>query len=692
MNPVLWAVLGALAILWPAQLTGPLDGIPFDSPFEAALLGIICCLLIALEPRLLRRPMFRGLVVALLLWKAGTGATLAQDGWCMQFTTPQPLYRNMGLVPHSWDVRADWRAPHPRCSAVMTRDYPSIERFPIWFYNLPPAILEEPATAADRPPRVTLKFALSGFLQVVEPGVLQVRAGEDVRAVGHLDGVEVPGEALASGVPMAIGRHYVAIEGDLHDSCWRLTPTWNGGDLWPGSIATLSAASTVDRWIRPWGRFVPASVIAWLVGLSLLMVIQRARHARAMALSGVTASIAVMLVMTGRPALMRAMPLLLIPIAAVRWPRRLQTWFGACLLIGIPFVALVVAMGAPQAGAVTWYTAGDDWWMFQRYAYRIFLQGYWLEGGQPTFWFQPLYRWIAGSLHMVFGDSSVGELFWDAACVFTGAMFAFAATRAFAGFRWGIIAAVTTLAVFTLGPGWYLMGRGLSEISSTGFVYAAALMAWRGRHGKLAVVLVAGLLATLGFYTRLNNLPMALAVAAFAWPVACSAEQMWRPATWWPSISGRAAMGVIGMIVIGLILFAARTWHYTGVFSLFHGTQATARSIWQTTDEGVTPLQQLVGSVLMVLTMNDPPRIDIRAVPIVVGVVVSLLGASRVHPFRQLPFNLVAFCLAGISGALVARGTAYPGRFSVHLIPVTVALTICAFSLLVDPKRRRLHT
>ena len=95
----------------------------------------------------------------------------------------------------------------------------------------------------------------------------------------------------------------------------------------------------------------------------------------------------------------------------------------------------------------------------------------------------------------------------------------------------------------------------------------------------------------------------------------------------------------------------------------------------------MTPLQQLVGSVLMVLTMNDPPRFDIRAVPIIIGVTVSLLGVCRVRPVQRLPFNLVALCLAGMSGALVARGTAYPGRFSIHLIPVTVALTVCTLSL-----------
>jgi len=40
------------------------------------------------------------------------------------------------------------------------------------------------------------------------------------------------------------------------------------------------------------------------------------------------------------------------------------------------------------------------------------MEGYWLHGGEPTstFWYQPLYRWTTGVLHLVFGDASVGDL------------------------------------------------------------------------------------------------------------------------------------------------------------------------------------------------------------------------------------------------------------------------------------------
>ena len=43
--------------------------------------------------------------------------------------------------------------------------------------------------------------------------------------------------------------------------------------------------------------------------------------------------------------------------------------------------------------------------------------------------------------------------------------------------------------------------------------------------------------------------------------------------------------------------------------------------------------------------------------------------------------NAVLLCLSGLVGSLVSRGTAYPGRFTVHLIPVAVTLAMCALAL-----------
>ena len=690
MTTALWAVVAAAALLWPARLAGPLDGAPLDERLEALVIGAFFAWLIVAHPRFLHLRAAQVLVIALLGWKAVTGAALTRDGWCLTFTSPVPLYLDNVTVPHSWDVRADWLSDVPRCSAVMTTGYPVLERFPVWFYNLPPANFRDPVRAGDRPPGATLRMDLDGFIQARDAGSLQILADEDVALAGAVDGQPVSHDVITSGIPLDAGAHHVQITGALRKSHWSLDPRWNGRSLWTAATATLGAPSRMDSWFRPWGRFVPALLIVALGLIGILDLVRRTGGAIAVASASVLSLAFALTALLGREAVTRALPALALAAAAVPLPPRLRNLRGFWLVIALPFLAIFMALGAHQAGIFTWYSAGDDWWMFQRFAYRIYMQGYWLEGGTATFWFQPLYRWINGGLHMIFGDSSVGELFWDAGAVLAGAAFAFHVTKTVAGFRWGLAAAAVTLTVFTMGPSWYLFGRGLSEFSSAGFLYAAALFAMRGRTGYWPAIAAAGVLATLSFYTRLNNLPMALAVAAFAFPTRTPIARLWSPFESWRSVSKPVVAGVLGALAIGLHLFTLRTWHYTGIYSMLHGTSTGVNTVWKA---GESLVQSLSSSVLMVLTMTDPPRFDVRAVPILFGFAAAVLGLVRLRPFARLPLHLVLFCMAGISGALVVRGSTYPGRFSIHMVPVTVSLAMCALALLLkrDRPSRRDH-
>lgn len=680
MRTVFYGAALLIAVLWPARLAGPLDGAPLDSAVEAVVLGLALPALIWFHPPFLRTRVVRVLVVALLVWKALTHAAVTQDGWCVRFALPHPIFVDDTRVPHSWDMRADWRAAVPACSAVMTRDYPLIERFPAWFYNLPPANLEQPSQITERPPYLTTQLDVTGYLHVEERGRLSIAIDDGVQLAATIDGEPVTD--VVNGVYLDPGSHRVALSGTLTGSQWRLMPAWNGQSLWTGAAATLSAPRAFDLAIRPWGRWVTVIVITAILGAALASLMRLAGGAM-LAASG-AAALTIAAAASGRAALMRATPIALLYAASFPLPRRLQNLTGMLLLVGIPFLALFAVLGAPQAGLFTWYSVGDDWWMFQRYAYRIYLQGYWLEGGEPTFWFQPFYRWIAGGLHMVFGDSSVGELFWDAGCTLVGAAFAFQMTRVIAGFRWGIAAAVVLLALMLLGPAWYLFGRGLSEISSMAFLYAAALFLLRARRGHMPSLITAGVLAVLSVYTRLNNLPMVLALLAFAWPPRTPIATIFVPQVLMRTMSRPLFAMLSGCIGLGVALFCARTYYYTGVFSFTEGTQAGHLSVWQPPDGGGTIASNVIGSVLMVLTMSDPPAADPRAVPVVVGVGAAIAGLLGVGRLRWLPLGAVALCLAGMSATVVARGSAYPGRFSVNLLPVTSALATMAIALLLN--------
>jgi hypothetical protein len=245
-----------------------------------------------------------------------------------------------------------------------------------------------------------------------------------------------------------------------------------------------------------------------------------------------------------------------------------------------------------------------------------------------------------------------------------------------------------SLAVFAAGPGFIFIGHGLSEISSAGFIYLGALCALRSRHGARRPAVMAGICAVLATWTRLNNLPMAAAIAVFAWPIREPASTLRQPRRWLTHLAPPTVAIVAACLALGLALFAARTWYYTGQFSVLHGTQGIARRVWQPDMSVSQGLAAMYDSVLMVLTTTDPPEVHNGAVPVILGVVLAIVALSGVTLPGSLPLPLVLFCLSSLVGALVARGSAYPGRFSIHIIAAATAVFMCATARAASLLRR----
>ena len=679
----LWGLLAAGALLWPDRISGPFDGVPLDRIAEAVLLAGVLPALWYFHPGFLRTSRARACILLLVVWKVCSALLFVQDGWCMRFEPARPFARDATGAPHAWDMRADWRSPDPACSAIMTRSYEDLPDFPAWFFNLPPPNDSWPIPA-DRPPGATVAMRVHGFMSAPEAGVLQIDTGPDVSASVSVDGVALRGPS-----PISRGVHFVAIDAVLTGDRWALVPRWNGQEIWSRVTTTVRRPSPFDLAMRPWTRWIPAIAALTLLGLWVTSAVAAIGGGTVLAWTIGASLLIAWLVQTDRVWLARWAIAGLVAAAVVPVPPRLRTLRGAFAMIGIPWMTFVLACSSSAIGRFVIYESGHDYWMYQRFAYRIVMQGYWLEGGSIVFYFQAFYRWIVGFLHVVFGDSSAGEWYWDGACLLAGALLSFRITRRFAGFRWGLAAAASTLAVFVLGTAQYLIGQGLGEISSAGLLSMAALSAIGSRHRRTAAAILAGALATLAFYTRLNNLIMAAGVALFALPLDVPVRALLRPAAWWPRVAWRTAVIVPSVIGFGLLLFAWRTWHYTGVFSLFYGTQRYIVAIWQPGASIGTTLQRLTHSVMLVLTVNDPPRFDVYALPILAGAAVAVLSIAGTPAFRDLPAAAVLFFFASISGAFVAAGWTYTGRFSIHVMPIACALTACGAARLVHSRRAR---
>jgi len=248
-----------------------------------------------------------------------------------------------------------------------------------------------------------------------------------------------------------------------------------------------------------------------------------------------------------------------------------------------------------------------------------------------------------------------------------------------------VAAAVLCLTIVMQGPAWLFIGLGLSDIASAGFIYLAALVLLAARlRGEIpiATAIGAGVLASIGFYTRLNNLPMAFASSAFGLSLAVTARGWWRPKQWWPNVSWNALFGVAGVILVAMTLFTLRTYYYTGVFSMLHGTTWGNHVLWRPGQPLSDTAAGMFSSLMMVLTFNDPPRFAVYALPLLFGAIAAVAAMLNIKVFRELPLAPVAFFLVACSGALAARGVAYAGRFSIHLLGAGCALTVCAIASL----------
>ena len=116
----MWHVLAVIAAWWPSRLSGVLDGPPLDTIPEALILGLVIPVLVWAHPAFFNRIVPRLIVCLILLVKIGGTFTLQQQGLCLTFAPPKPMVRESTGKPHAWDMRADWLADDPVCSAVMT--------------------------------------------------------------------------------------------------------------------------------------------------------------------------------------------------------------------------------------------------------------------------------------------------------------------------------------------------------------------------------------------------------------------------------------------------------------------------------------------------------------------------------------------------------------------------------------------
>ena len=672
---LLWTMLLAAALLWPGHALAAFDGMPLDGAAQAVGVGMVGPMLWWAHRRFLDNRTARTLIVALLAVKCMGAALLTQQGLCARFTTASPFRTEVLTIPidepdgflRSWDVRAGWRTPAPACTAIVARPFATVSSFPAWFLNITDF-------ASDGHRDFTLD--VNGDARIREAGVFALELDRDMTVTGRIGGHDIASAAGSTvSVPLAAGVHHLDLHARLTGDRWKFVPLWNGRDAFAETAMTVAQPGVADRFLATpialatvvlvvalagawtWsflaGQRASPWLLAWCAAATMLLV--------AAGVTGRFERLAGLFLFAGA----------LVPVAAPQ--RNLR---GAFLLLGVPWLAFFAARSLPLVGHFSAYS-NDDWLAYQAAGYRVFMNGFWLEGGSKLFDYQALYRWISGLLHLVFGDSSVGETYWDAACLLMGGLLAFRIARSVAGFRAGLMAGAATLSTFTLGTIWYFVGRGLSETAASGFACLAAFYLLRARLGRAAPAAAAGVFATLMFYTRLNHLLFALCLPMLLWPLRTSA----RLRDWWraAAVVRIKALLIYGAVFsAGVFAFAARTWWFTGIFSVFLGTSLKNNDTGLRLSTVASPdvWRRIGHSLWSLVWMNEPAGPDVRAVFVASGVALAVLAVAQLPHASRLPASTALVCLGAMLSALFVHSHNYPGRMTIHLVPFAAALTV----------------
>lgn len=337
---------------------------------------------------------------------------------------------------------------------------------------------------------------------------------------------------------------------------------------------------------------------------------------------------------------------------------------AVCLAVFAPGLALFfTCLWWPDFGRMQLFPLGDDWLAYQNQARQIFVQGDWLNlKCSPYLVHQPLYRYVAGLCHFLFGQSPVAARFVD-----LWAVAAMASILPVVGRRlglspaWAVLAAVLCLDHMLTERFVLYLGSGLMEYAGLLFIMLAV---WRLRweDGVPRGLLGGGLLALAAFLVRQDHLPMLLGLMLLALPPARGGLlKAW--AALGKSLWAHPARlaGYCALVLCGAGLVALRNYAGGGAFALsspenlshlligsWHGAWLSLSRLLSASDDVLSP----------------------AGVTIWLGALAALAGAFfRFGPLRGYALNLGLVVLLIIAPYALVMVNAYTPRFSLHLLP-----------------------
>jgi len=314
--------------------------------------------------------------------------------------------------------------------------------------------------------------------------------------------------------------------------------------------------------------------------------------------------------------------------------------------------------------------AGDDWVAYQSYGRRVFVEGDWLRASEGVFTMQPLYRYIVGMYHWLFGQSVFAQNMADVWCILGAAiLIACFAVKFRVAPAVIFIACISYLSINLLGDFKQFLGIGLSETHAMMFMVLAGWFLYKAREGSTKLVGLAAMLGIFGYWTRLDHLGAVVCLAFLL------LEPMEGPTGGWKGYWDRFQLQwkrfslYWGLGIFSVLLISFRNWWLGGSFFVAD------------TGHGNFTRDLDRGNYYLILTGNEWGHFPgIAGFIMVLGVLVALLVLIwRPKSLLNFPLSLGVIFIGLLAPYAVLWTGGYPPRWSIHVLPFSVL--VVAFML-----------
>lgn len=699
------------SLLIPIGISNSPDGVPLDTPSEFIIATVLIPLALLIDWRYFATYLVAGIGAAILVIRILLSVITPLSGLMIW------IYQNENLAEHDLWTPGYETVLYPAISARMTTPYENIRQFPVEWINDKKVHIDQ----------VTFQLRVFGYAHLAEDQTLAfIVQGLEHGKIELIDldtGKIIPAPLLDGSKP--VENHYLSdfptlrrfrIQGALSFAGvqpYQFFPVIISDD---GSIRNAFEQGTL--WCQPSGielsstQFRFLQFLQNLTGMALFAIallgiligvwrLYRQKVIEPIDLYLVASSVfgSIFLAFLDKPAMERIIPYAILGFGLIRlialWVTREAKQFktsSASMLLSVGVITLVLflLLDIHELQEIFVFPQGQDSLSYQIMARSIFLEGDFLLTNSriPPHAYKLLFPYLAGILHIIFGQSSAALFFLNAWC---GVLTAYLVNRILEkyGLPWALSFSASLLLLFVLAqPSFFVFffRFGLIEpIATLGLalvIYALSTM-------RFVPALLAGILTVLFRLDYLGGVWAALILTTN--PMTGSLKQTWQNVFEFIKTKWKTA-AFYGIALSTLPLVAILFYHRVYPDYVLNARDTVQYSAFSVL-EGL--LRIVIGGSLIELSerfQQNPLDAVIITGTLAFGTLIgitTLLWRRGKLQYIDMRWGIVLIGL--LSAYIPVKPTGYSPRFSTPLLPLAVIqIAIFLYVMKTNGKRNKI--